>query len=48
MIGEIHRMMGGLYEVHCEVGSGAMMYIQSFIKIGSSIQKLMGRDSELH
>jgi hypothetical protein len=24
-----------------EMGSGAMIYIQSFIKIGSSIQKLM-------
>jgi hypothetical protein len=25
-----------------EMGSGAMMYIRSFIKIGSGIQKLMG------
>jgi hypothetical protein len=25
-----------------EMGSGAMMYIPSFIKIGSGIQKLMG------
>jgi hypothetical protein len=25
-----------------EMGSGAMIYIQSFIKIGSGIQKLMG------
>jgi hypothetical protein len=24
------------------MGSGAMIYIQSFIKIGSGIQKLMG------
>jgi hypothetical protein len=29
-----------------EVGSGAMIYIPSFIKIGSGIQKLMG--SEVH
>jgi hypothetical protein len=26
-----------------ETGSGAMIYIPSFIKIGSGIQKLMGR-----
>jgi hypothetical protein len=26
-----------------EMGSGAMIYIPSFIKIGSGIQKLMGR-----
>jgi hypothetical protein len=25
-----------------EIGSGAMIYIPSFIKIGSGIQKLMG------
>jgi hypothetical protein len=25
-----------------EMGSGAMIYIQSFIKTGSGIQKLMG------
>jgi hypothetical protein len=26
-----------------EIGPGAMIYIQSFTNIGSSIQKLMGR-----
>jgi hypothetical protein len=26
-----------------ELGSGAMMYIPSFIKIGSGIRKLMGK-----
>jgi hypothetical protein len=32
-----------------EMGSGAMIYILSFIKIGSGIQKLMGgRDSQTH
>jgi hypothetical protein len=32
-----------------EMGSGAMIYIPSFIKIGSGIQKLMGRgDSQTH
>jgi hypothetical protein len=29
-----------------EIGSGAMIYIPSFIKIGSGIQKLIGRDSQ--
>jgi hypothetical protein len=27
-----------------EMGSGAMIYIPSFIKIGSGIQKLLGGD----
>jgi hypothetical protein len=34
--------MGGIYEVALEMGSSAMMYIPSFIKIGSDIQKLIG------
>jgi hypothetical protein len=36
--------MGGIYEVLCnvEMGSGAMIYIPSFKKIGSAIQTLMG------
>jgi hypothetical protein len=35
--------MGGIYEVRSYViGSGAMIYIPSLIKIGSGIQKLMG------
>jgi hypothetical protein len=29
-----------------EMGSGAMIYIPSFIKIGSGIQKLIGGDSQ--
>jgi hypothetical protein len=31
-----------------EMGSGAMMYIPSFIKIGSGIQKLMVGDTQTH
>jgi hypothetical protein len=32
-----------------EMGSGAMIYIPSFIKIGSGIQKLTGRgDTQRH
>jgi hypothetical protein len=31
-----------------EMGSGAMIYIPSFIKIGSGIQKLMVGDSDTH
>jgi hypothetical protein len=30
-----------------EMGSGAVIYIQSFIRIGSGIQKLMGRSGYL-
>jgi hypothetical protein len=31
-----------------EMGSGAMIYIPSFIQIGSGIQKLIGGDSQTH
>jgi hypothetical protein len=31
-----------------EMGSGAMIYILSFIKIGSGIQKLIGEDTQTH
>jgi hypothetical protein len=31
-----------------ELGSGAMMYILSFIKIGSAIPKLMGEGIDRH
>jgi hypothetical protein len=31
-----------------EMGSGAMMQIPSFIKIGSGIQKLIWRDTQTH
>jgi hypothetical protein len=34
--------MRWFYEYAVEVGSGAMIYIPSFIKIGSGIQKLIG------
>jgi hypothetical protein len=30
------------------MGSGAVIYVPSFIKIGSGIQKLTGRDSQTH
>jgi hypothetical protein len=30
------------------MGSGAMIYIPSFIKIGSGIKKLTGRDTNTH
>jgi hypothetical protein len=32
----------GIYEVAVEMGSGTMIYIPGFIKIGSGIQKLIG------
>jgi hypothetical protein len=31
-----------------EMGSGAMIYIPSFIKIGSGIQKLIRGDTQTH
>jgi hypothetical protein len=31
-----------------ETGSGAMVYIPSFIKIGSAIQKLIGGNTQTH
>jgi hypothetical protein len=31
-----------------EMGSGAMIYIPSFIKIGSVIRKLIKEDSQAH
>jgi hypothetical protein len=31
-----------------EMGSSAMMYILSFIKIGSGIRKLIRRDTQTH
>jgi hypothetical protein len=31
-----------------EMGSGAMIYIPSFIKTGSGIQKLIARDTQTH
>jgi hypothetical protein len=33
--------VGGIYEVAVEMSSGAMIYIPSFIKTGSAIQKLI-------
>jgi hypothetical protein len=31
-----------------EIGSGVMIYIPSFTKTGSGIQKLIGKDTETH
>jgi hypothetical protein len=31
-----------------EMGSGAVIYIPSFIKIGSGIQKLIGEETQAH
>jgi hypothetical protein len=40
--------VGGIYKYAAEMGSGAMIYIPSFIKIGSGIQKLIEADSQTH
>jgi hypothetical protein len=34
--------MGGIYEIAEEMRSGTLIYIASFIKIGSAIQRLIG------
>jgi hypothetical protein len=38
----------GLQKYAVEKGSGAMIYIPSFIKIGSAIQKLLGGNTYRH
>jgi hypothetical protein len=38
-------LMGGIYDFRCVMVSGAMIFIPSFIKIGSGIQKLIAGDS---
>jgi hypothetical protein len=40
--------LGGIYKYTAEVGSGAIIYIPSFIKTGSSIQKLIGGGIHRH
>jgi hypothetical protein len=40
--------MGGIYEYAVQMGSGAMIYIPSFIKTGSGIQKLMEGGGGIH
>jgi hypothetical protein len=36
-----HRLLGGIMKFAIEMGSGAMIYIPIFIKIGSGIPKLI-------
>jgi hypothetical protein len=36
----------GFFNQAVEMGSGAVIYIPSFIKIGSGIQKLIGGDTQ--
>jgi hypothetical protein len=38
--------MEGFMKYAVEKGSGPMIYIPSFVKIGSGIQKLIRRDSQ--
>jgi hypothetical protein len=38
--------MWGIYEVSFEMGSGAMIYIPSFMKIGLAIQKSIRGDTQ--
>jgi hypothetical protein len=45
---QTHRLMGGFFNYAVEMGSGAVIYVPSFIKIGSGIQKLIGGDTQTH
>jgi hypothetical protein len=38
--------MGRIYELAIEMGSGAIIYMPSFIKIGSGFQKLIPGDGQ--
>jgi hypothetical protein len=40
--------MGGIYEVHYFLASGAKIYIPGFIKIGSGIQKFIWGYTQTH
>jgi hypothetical protein len=42
---QIHRLMGGIYQIRRGDGSGAVTYVPSFIEIGSDIQKLIKGDT---
>jgi hypothetical protein len=43
-----HRLMGGFMKYAVEMGSGAMIYIPSFVKNGSGIQTLIAGDTQTH
>jgi hypothetical protein len=41
--------MGGIFfNKAVEIGSGAVIYVPNFIKIGSGIQKLIRADTDTH
>jgi hypothetical protein len=42
---QTHGLMRGFTKCVAEIGSAAMTYMTSFIKISSSIQKLLGKDT---
>jgi hypothetical protein len=43
-----HKLMGRIYEIALEIDSGALIYIPSFIKLRSRIQKLIGGYTNTH
>jgi hypothetical protein len=45
---QTHRLTGRIFNKGLDMGSGAMIYVPSFIKIGSGIQKLMGGYTDTH
>jgi hypothetical protein len=40
--------MGGIYEIANEMASGGMIYVPSFIKIGSGVQTLLWGDTHTY
>jgi hypothetical protein len=51
MIGDTHTHTNwweGLFNYAVEMGSGAMIYVPTFINIGSGIQKIIWGDTQLH
>jgi hypothetical protein len=45
---QTHRLVGGIMKYAVGLDSGVMIYIPSFMKIGSGIQKLIERDTLTH
>jgi hypothetical protein len=40
--------MGGIFNKAVEMGSGVVIYVPSFINIGSGVQKLVVGDTQTH
>jgi hypothetical protein len=45
---QTHKLVGWIYKYAVEMGSSATIYIPSFIKTDSGIQKLIAGDTQTH